>query len=153
VRRAALLIALALAGCGGDDEPETGDLGAGEFLQQVTAEHLRGEYSETWDELHPAHQELITQLQLVYCGEREPDLAEDTTVRVLSVRPVTIRLPRVPERDAQAVRIELRDEQDIVDRYTSHVVQVDGEWRWVLSRPFLRALEKGNCLDGSPLPQ
>ena len=105
---AVLLIALVLAGCGGDDEP-TGDIGAGEFLQRITADHLNGDFSESWEDLHPAHQKLITQIQFVYCGEREPPLEEDTTVRVLSVKPVTKDLPDIPQHRAEAVRIQLRD--------------------------------------------
>jgi hypothetical protein len=152
VRRAALLIALVLAGCGGGDDTPTAELDAGEFLQRITADHLSGDFSDTWEDLHPAHQELISQIQFVYCGEREPELEEDTTVRILSVQPASKEIPRVPERQAQAVRIELRDEQGVVDSYTAHAVRVDGTWRWVLSDAFVTAVESGKCPDGSPLP-
>jgi len=152
VRRVALLIALVLAGCGGDDETPTAELDAGEFLQRITADHLSGEFSDTWEDLHPAHQQLISQIQFVYCGEREPELEEDATVRILSVKPVRKELPRIPQRRAQAVRIEIRGKQGVVDSYTAHAVRVDGVWRWVLSRPFVRAVEAGDCPDGSPLP-
>jgi hypothetical protein len=152
VRRLVLLIALVLAGCGGDDEAPTADLDAGEFLQEITAQHLSGEFSDTWEDLHPAHQQLISQIEFVYCGEREPDLAEDATVRILSVKPVRRELPKIPQRRVQAVRIEIRDDKGVVDAYTAHAVKVEGEWRWVLSRPFITAVESGNCPDGSPLP-
>ena len=153
VRRVVLLIiVLALAGCGGGDDADSGDLSAGEFLQEITADHLRGEFSESWEDLHPAHQELISQIQLVYCGEREPTPTEDTTVRIVSVRPVTVALPEIPERRVQAVRIELRDREGVVDRYTAHAVRVGDRWRWVLTPAFVRALESGKCPDGSPLP-
>ena len=152
MRRVALLIALVLAGCGGDDEPPNPDADAGEFLQPITADHLGGEFSDTWEELHPAHQALISQIQFVYCGEQEPELDEDTTVRILSVRPVQTEFPRIPQGRAQAVRIEIRDDEGIVDSYTAHAVRVEDKWRWVLSRPFVSAVESGNCPDGSPLP-
>ena len=152
MRRAALLIALVLAGCGGDDETSTADLDAGEFLQRITADHLSGDFNDTWEDLHPAHQELISQIQFVYCGEREPELEEDTTVRIMSVQPVSKVLPRIPQRRAQAVRIELRDKEGVVDAYTAHAVRVEETWRWVLSGPFVRAVESGKCPDGSPLP-
>jgi hypothetical protein len=151
LRRAVLLIALVLAGCGGNDEP-TGDVGAGEFLQGITADHLRGDFSESWENLHPAHQKLISQIQFVYCGEREPALEEDTTVRILSVKPVMEDLPRIPQHRVQAVRIQLRDDEGIVDTYTAHAVRVGGVWRWVLSDQFVAAVESGKCPDGSPLP-
>jgi hypothetical protein len=151
LRRAVLLIALVLAGCGGGDEP-TGDIGAGEFLQRITAEHLRGDFSESWEELHPAHQKLISQIQFVYCGEREPPLEEDTTVRILSVKPVTKDVPEIPQHRAQAVRIQLRDKKGVVDTYTAHAVRVGDGWKWVLSDQFVQAVEAGKCPDGSPLP-
>ena len=151
MRRIALLIALALAGCGGGEEPPSGDT-AGEFLQRITAYHLGGEFSRSWEELHPAHQKLITQIQFVYCGDREPDLEEDATVRVLSVKKARKELPHVPQLQVQAVRIEIRDDKGVLDTYTAHAVRVGGEWRWVLSAAFVRAVEAGNCLDGSPLP-
>ncbi len=152
VRRLALLIALVLAGCGGGDDAPSGELDAGEFLQRITAEHLSGEYSDSWEDLHPAHQQLISQIQFVYCGEREPELQEDTTVRILSVEPVRKEIPRVPQRQVQAVRIEIRDKDGVVDTYTAHAVRVGDRWRWVLSEPVLAAVESGKCPDGSPLP-
>jgi hypothetical protein len=151
LRPAVLLIALVLAGCGGGDE-STGDLGAGEFLQRITADHLSGDFSESWEDLHPAHQKLISQIQFVYCGEREPPLEEHTTVRVLSVKPVTKELPDIPQHRAEAVRIQLRDEQGVVDTYTAHAVRVGDAWKWVLSAEFVAAVESGKCPDGSPLP-
>jgi hypothetical protein len=151
VRRVTLLIVLVLAGCGGDDAPPA-DRDAGEFLQRITADHLSGDFSDTWEELHPAHQKLISQIQFIYCGEREPELAEDATVRILSVKPVRKELPRVPQRRAQAVRIEIRDKQGVVDAYTAHAVRVGGKWRWVLSGPFVSAVESDRCPDGSELP-
>jgi hypothetical protein len=151
VRRAALLFALLLAGCGGDEQPSV-ELGAGEFLQRITAEHLSGDFSDTWEDLHPAHQKLISQIQFVYCGEREPELENDATVRILSVKPVRKALPRVPQQQARAVRIQIRDKNGVVDTYTAHAVSVGGTWRWVLSRAFVTAVESGKCPDGSPLP-
>ena len=52
----------------------------------------------------------------------------------------------------QAVRIELRDKDGVVDSYTAHAVRVGDRWRWVLSDAFVSAVESGNCPDGSPLP-
>ena len=151
VRRLALLLALVLAGCGGSDAPPQ-DTGAGEFLQRITADHLSGEFSRTWEELHPAHQKLISQIQFVYCGDREPKLDNDATVRILSVEPVRKHVPRVPQRQMQAVRIQIRDKDGVVDEYTAHAVKLAGKWRWVLSAAFVHAVESGQCQDGSPLP-
>ena len=151
MRRAVVLIALVLAGCGGGDE-STGDIGAGEFLQRITADHLSGDFSDSWEHLHPAHQKLISKTQFVSCGEREPALEEETTVRILAVKPVTKDLPRIPQRRAQAVRIQLLDKQRVVDAYTAHAVRVGDDWKWVLSGPFVAAVQSGKCLDGSPLP-
>jgi hypothetical protein len=152
VRRLLLLITLVLAGCGAGEETPAGELDAGEFLQEITADHLSGEFSDSWEDLHPAHQKLISQIQFVYCGEREPALEEDTTVRILSVRPVEKELPRIPQRRAQAVRIQIRDDQGVVDTYTAHAVRVGERWRWILSDAFVKAVEAGKCPDGSPLP-
>jgi hypothetical protein len=151
VRRFLLLFALVLAGCGGSDS-EQGDLGAGEFLQEITVDHLKGDFSDSWERLHPAHQQLISQIQFVYCGDREPELKNDSTVRILSVEPVRKQIPKIPQRRMQAVRIQIRDKTGVVDEYTAHAVRVGGEWRWVLSPSFVKAVEAGRCPDGSPLP-
>jgi len=151
VRRFLLLLTLLLAGCGGSDSQQ-GDLSAGEFLQEITVDNLKGDFSQSWEQLHPAHQKLISQIQFVYCGDREPELEHDSTVRVLSVEPVDKRIPAIPQSRMQAVRIQIRDKNGVVDEYTAHAVRVGDDWRWVLSPAFVKAVEAGHCLDGSPLP-
>ena len=151
VRRLILLLTLLLAGCGGSDSGQ-GDLSAGEFLQEITVDHLKGDFSESWEDLHPAHQKLISQIQFVYCGDREPELEHDSTVRVLSVKPVRKEIPEIPQRRMQAVRIQIRDKNGVVDEYTAHAVRAGGEWRWVLSPAFVQAVQSGQCPDGSQLP-
>ena len=144
---------LVLAGCGGDDETPTGDLDAGEFLQRITAEHLSGDFNDTWEDLHPAHQKLISQIQFVYCGEREPELEDDTTVRILSVEPVTQGAPSAsrsarcrPCASSSATRTASSTRTPRTPSASA------ATWRWVLSAAFVRAVESGNCPDGSPLP-
>jgi hypothetical protein len=151
LRRCVLLLTLLLAGCGGSDSQQS-DLSAGEFLQEITVDNLKGDFSQSWEHLHPAHQKLLSQIRFVYCGDREPELEHDSTVRVLSVRPVRKLIPRIPQRRMQAVRIQIRDKEGVVDEYTAHAVRVGDEWRWVLSPAFVSAVESGRCPDGSPLP-
>ena len=35
--------------------------------------------------------------------------------------------------------------------YHLHAVSVKGRWTWILGSRFLSALQRGQCLDGSPL--
>ena len=147
-----LLLTLLLAGCGGSDGRQD-DLSAGEFLQEITVDNIKGDFSESWEQLHPAHQKLISQMQFVYCGDREPELENESTVRALSVEPVTKQIPAIPQRQMQAVRIQIRDRQGVVDEYIAHAVRVGDDWRWALSAAFVEAVEDGQCPDGSPLPE
>lgn len=164
VRRVVLTLALVpflAVACGGGDVPTpTGPSGpsaraAGEFLTRITEYHLTGEFARSYRELHPGHQELLSERQFVACGKRVPRDPGVRYVEVLDAYDVPLDVDAVPERKAKAVIIQIREGSKSgtpIDTYTSHAVPQGGGWRWILAKDFLGSIEEGRCPDGSRLP-
>lgn len=155
---AVLFVSLALVACGNDDEEDGGTAAPvseeatattepereltdpGETMETLVRMQLLGQLGRAWDTLHPEHQELVSRSDYERCqSDRLAPMAGVSLqdFDVLETYEDRVTLPE-GEVDATAVTYEMTvtdgtNTQAITD--TSRLVNVDGEWRWVLSDP------------------
>jgi len=146
----AVLVAVA-AGCGsGAATPREG---VGIFMTRILREEIGGQWSRQWTELHPGHQKLITRAQYVACSRKMGTNVGTgrETFRVLAVQDEAIHVQGVPQKTAKLVTISFTEPGVSPLTYRLHAVDVGRHWAWILGGRFLAAVDKGRCLDGSPL--
>jgi hypothetical protein len=127
---------------------------AGVFMTRILREELNGQWAQQWSELHPGHKKLITKEQYIACSR---SLATNIgtgheTYSVLKTANDAIHIFGVPQRTATLVTIRFHTPgNSTTPTYQMHAVSVGGRWAWVLGGRFLRAVQRGQCMDGSPL--
>ncbi len=147
---AALLLLTVVAGCGGTS---TAHESVGVFMTRILREEINGQWSKQWTELHPAHQKLISQVQYVACSRQMgTNIATGReTFHVLAAKDEAIHGEGIPQRTAKLVPISFTSPGATTLTYRLHAVDLSGRWVWILGERFLSAVDKGRCLDGSPL--
>lgn len=135
-----LLLALALAACGGGDDGGTSPEAAGEFAADVMDQRSKNQLSRLYDTLHPNQQAVVPRELFESCPVNIP--AVEVEVDEVFEEPWTS--PEVPEADTHAVTLKLTsgDSEQFV---TMHVYTVDDEFRWVLNDESMSALTAGEC--------
>ncbi len=148
MRRAALLfVALALAGCGGDDEPEQ----PGVFVTTLIRDLGSGKTARAWESLHPLHREQVPRARYVECESRDGFGGTVTKVDVLDVKEEPATIPgHFGERPSTAVTVGVTldvPESESPERFTltAHVFDTDGEWSWVIGPVDFAAYMTGAC--------
>jgi hypothetical protein len=142
------------SGCGGASARAPGE-NVGVFMTRILREEIKGQWARQWDELHPGQQRLITRLQYVACSRAlETNIATGREVfRVLDVRDQPIDVRGVSQRTSKLVTISFHaGGSPSALTYQLHAVATQGRWTWILGPRFLKAIARGRCLDGSPLP-
>ncbi|HET8895252.1 MAG TPA: hypothetical protein VFM96_14260 [Gaiellaceae bacterium] len=152
VKSAAVLLLLlaVVAGCGGALKAHES---VGVFMTRILREEINGQWSKQWTELHPAHQKLITQMQYVACSRQMgTNIATGKeTFHVLAVQDEAIHVEGIPQKTAKLVTISFTSPGATTLTYRLHAVDLSGRWVWILGERFLSEVDKGRCLDGSPL--
>ena len=144
----ALVVLLALAACGGDDEPEqTPEAFVTTLIQRLGA----GELAGVWEELHPAHQDAVPRALYVRCEKGDGFGGAVREVDVLEVKsePATIpgRFGQVPS-TAVTVGVTLdvpEAEEPESFSLTAHVFRTDGRWAWVIGPVDYASYLAGRC--------
>jgi hypothetical protein len=144
---ARMLLAVALvaiaSGCALSEDSE--DHEAGAAVKTVLEREYFGDYGGAWDLLHPRHQRLVTRQEYDECRRGIDVQGTIDSVVVLDVqdRPLTVfgLPPRTPAKQVE-VRV-VTDETDYTATY--HVVDVQQQWRWVLSDEAARGFERTAC--------
>ncbi|RIK35377.1 MAG: hypothetical protein DCC58_20585 [Chloroflexi bacterium] len=133
-----LSLALSLSACGGDDESESASAAA----EAIFRSYLDRDYGRAWDTLHPAHQALVGRDFFINCnvGTSVPW----TSVEILREHDEIWDAPELGQQTTRTVELRLIGNQDITQG-TLHMLQVDGEWRWLLDENVARAFKQGAC--------
>jgi hypothetical protein len=154
VKRLVALVAVVAvaAGCGGASAG-TPKEGVGTFMTRILREEINGQWSKQWSELHPGHQKLITRAQYVACSRTMgTNVATGKEVfHVIAVQDEPIDVQGVPQKTSKLVTISFKTPGIAPLTYRLHAVDVSGHWAWILGDRFLAAVDRGKCLDGSPL--
>lgn len=133
------MLALVIAACGGDG-------GAGDAVKQRVTELGSSNYAGAWDALHPAQQNVVPKELFIRCGV-EAEAKRDPTVddvEVLGTEKVTKDIPWVGEVEVTEVKIRMTQGETSREAFYD-VVEVDGDWRWMLTDRSLAAFEAGTC--------
>jgi hypothetical protein len=129
-----------LTACGGGDDDGAGD--AGEFSKQNIETMLRGQWARVYEDLHPEHQAIIPRDLYVDCQSQQSLPAYE--LEVDETYEETIEVSRLGEVETTAVTMKLTN-GDNSEFLTRHLIDVDGEWKWISTAEALDAYEQGNC--------
>ena len=123
----------------------------GEFLRRHLEYELSGEFARSWDELHPAHQRVVTRERYAECRaelfERSGPSTELRSFEVLGVTDDVAPIAGIGEPSSKAVTAEITigvngDSRTTLD--TLHAVSVDGRWTWVFPEGVYGAYASGS---------
>lgn len=153
MRRVFALAVLVIVGaaCGSGSAAPSENVGV--FMTRILREEINGQWSQQWSELHPAHQRLISRGQYVACSRgMGTNIARGKErFRVLDVVDQAIHVQGVPQKTAKLVTISFTEPGASPLTYRLHAVDLSGRWVWVLGDRFLVQVDRGRCLDGTPL--
>ena len=138
----AALVALSLAGCGGETDPAATPAGRAQarFLENV----YTGKFDQAYEALYPAHKRIVSRARFAECGRARP-LGDLQSIEVLDVFDEAIRIPGVRERQGKGVRVRVTSAQGDVRTFVNPEVKVGGRWRWVLNAKSIHAYRAGRC--------
>lgn len=139
---AAIARAMEMAPAGGEQVTPAPTESAGQALTRNWEYVAKGQWGRRWDQLHPVHQEIVPREMYVECFQGE--IVPITHIEVLEEYDEPDVLPEIGEVSTTAVTVALEiDGQQVV--VTSHMVNVEGTWRWVLREQDLDAFKAGRC--------
>jgi hypothetical protein len=122
-----------------------------EFLRRHLEYELSGQFARSWDDLHPAHQQVVTRERYAECRaelfERSGPSTELRSFDVLEVTDDAAAIAGIPEESSKAVTVEITigvngDSRSALD--TLHAVLVDGRWAWVFPPGVYQAYASGS---------
>jgi hypothetical protein len=123
----------------------------GEFLQRHLEYELSGEFARSWDDLHPAHQQVVTRERYAQCRaelfERSGPSMVLQSFEVVDVTDGAVPIAGVPEPSSKAVTAEITigfNGNARVSLDTMHAVMVDGRWTWVFPEGVYQAYASGS---------
>ena len=140
---ASALLALALAGCGGEEDLSAS--GPGEAQVALLENLYGGRYDRAWLELHPGHQRLAPKARFVRCAEQVAPRGDLESIEVLDVFDDEAKIAGIPDGETRAVRLRVTSFQGDSDTFVNHAVQVGDEWRWVLNEESVEAYRRNRC--------
>jgi hypothetical protein len=144
-RLAALgLATAALAGCGGSSSAAPKD-DPRDVAKNVLHLIVNNRYTEAWDDLHPADQEVAPRTEYVGCESRSPVIAQPLSVRVVRVKKESVGLGDGTFRDSTAVDLRLSFAGGFHLVHTVHLLAEGGTWKWILPSWRYRDYKADRC--------
>jgi hypothetical protein len=134
-----IILSFALVGClfGGD---------AGDAAKERFVATSKGEYAKAWESLHDDQQAIVSKEKFVECGEegeagRAPEIED---VKVLDENVEEKEIAEVGVVESHVIELEWRQGED-VRRGFFDMIDVDGDWKWVLGEDAIEAFRTGEC--------
>jgi hypothetical protein len=145
MRRWALLgvVVVLAAGCGGEEDPAA--TGAGAAAVRKYEDLYSGNFGRAWEELHPAHQRIVSRARFAGCAGEEIAVGDLESIEVLDVFDDDIRVVGLRERRAKAVRVRVSSFHGESFTVADHEVKVGDRWRWILNSAAVEAYRQGRC--------
>lgn len=137
----------------GDDTPveEPALEEPGDFLRRHLENELSGQFAQSWDDLHPVHQRVVSRDRYAQCRaerfERTGPPTELESFDVLEVTDESIAVAGLPEQISKAVTAHIAMGVNGNSRSgveTLHALHVDGRWAWVFPASVYRAYATGS---------
>ena len=170
--RAFLLVVLALClgvGCGGGDQkgaPAGGTEATpsvasepsedpGDFEKEIVTQSRFGQYGRVWQTLHPSHQAVASRAEFVACQSQTTPFEGKLEIEVVETSDEPFRIPgQTSDVPSKAVTLRYTVKVPGVDEpqtatSTTHVVAVDGQWRWILTPKDYKAYKANRCARAS----
>lgn len=140
---AIVLLAVACAGCGGDEDLASS--GAGEAQVEVLDNLFGGRYALAWKALHPRHQRIAPRSRFVRCSAQVAPTGDLESIEVLDVFDDDAAIPGIEDGETKAVRVRVNSLEGDSDTFVNHQVEVGEEWRWVLNAEAFKAYQQERC--------
>jgi len=131
---------LLLGACGGGGSGSGSASGSPEDAFEEYVRYLnRGQWGRSWDLLHPAHQDLIPREHYIQCADEVFSGLEVDITEFIETYEEDITIPATGQTTAStAITFEAHFSQGLLEDTqtdTVHMIEVDGEWRSILSDP------------------
>jgi hypothetical protein len=132
-------------------EPEPSE-SPGDFLRRHLEHELAHDFGRSWDELHPAHQGIVSRERYAECRARLFQRAGVSgtfaSFEVLDVYDEPVGSPEIPQTTSTAVRVRFtiragRSTETVED--TLHAIWIGDGWAWYLRAAAKQAYEEGRC--------
>lgn len=116
---------------------------AGDFIIADMSRLREGLWEERWQSLHPAQQALVPLDVYLFCMGSEKFPIGD--VEIISEEPgIPDNFPEVGEVTTTRVTYRVTVE-GVSDVFESHLLNMDGAWRWSMKDSILNAFKQGQC--------
>jgi hypothetical protein len=137
------VVAILAAGCGGEEDLAA--TGPGAAAVDKYEDLYSGNFGRAWDDLHPAHQRIVSRAQFSRCARREVAVGDLESIEVLDVFDDDIRVAGLRERRAKAVRVRVTSFHGESFTVADHEIKIGDRWRWILNSAAVAAYRRGGC--------
>jgi len=140
-----VVAAAALAGAAAPRASAPSAPDPGPFVKRLVVEMVRDDYAHAWLTLHPAHKAVAPRWEYLYCELKSPIPGEIQSLEIVKVADEPFFVAGVGRVWGKSVtfRVVLRGLGPIT--HTSHVVAVNGSWRWILTPGRYRLYRNDGC--------
>jgi hypothetical protein len=137
------VVAILAAGCGGEEDLAA--TGPGAAAVDKYEDLYSGNFGRAWDDLHPAHQRIVSRAQFSRCARQEVAVGDLESIEVLDVFDDDIRVAGLRERRAKAVRVRVTSFHGESFTVADHEIKIGDRWRWILNSAAVAAYRRGGC--------